>query len=98
MQMLNAGHKRTSAVEILAETIRTITGTQRINRCYFLCSFVAMAGIGIFGPPSVHSRCLKVKLLRQMSYEQVDEFIAEEHAPLMRGLRMKIIRFVMDNR
>lgn len=98
VQMLNAGHKRTTAVKVLTETVRTPTGTQRINRRYSLYSSVAMAGIGAFGPAAVRSRCFKIKLLRKMSHEQVDEFVAEEHAPLMRELRMKIIRFVKDNR
>jgi len=98
IQMINSGHKRATAVVIRTESVKTTSGTVRVNRRYPIFAPVAMAGIGTFAPNSTRSRCCEVRLMRKMAHEQVDSFIPQEHAPMMREMRMKIHKFVLDNK
>jgi hypothetical protein len=98
IQMINSGHKRATAVVIRTESVKTPNGTFRINRRYPIFAPVAMAGIGTFAPNTTRSRCYEVRLMRKMPDELVETFIPQEHAPMMRELRMKIHRFVLDNK
>jgi hypothetical protein len=57
-----------------------------------------MAGIGTFARNTTRSRRYEIRLKRKMAHAEVDSFIPDEHAPLMRELRAKIYRSVADNR
>jgi hypothetical protein len=98
VQMLNAGHKRATAVVIRTESVKTPHGTVRVNRRYPIFAPVAMAGIGTFGPNTTRSRCYEIRLKRKMAHEEVGSFNPDEHAVMMRELRAKIHRFVADNK
>jgi hypothetical protein len=92
--MLNMGHKKTQAVVERVETI----GKVRVVVSYQIFTPVAMAGIGDYGPNTIKSRSYVVKLKRKMAHEEIDEFVPDEHAPVMRELRSQIHRWVSDNR
>jgi hypothetical protein len=98
VQMINMGHKRTSAVVIRTENVKTPNGTIKANRRYPIFAPVAMAGIGDFAPPTIKTRSFVIKLKRKMAGEEVEDFIADEHAPMMRELRSQIHRWVKDYR
>jgi len=98
IQMINSGHKRATAVVIRTETVKTPSGTVQVNRRYPIFAQVAMAGIGSFAPNTTRSRCFEIRLKRKMAHEQVESFIPDEHAPIMRELRAKNHRFVADNK
>ncbi len=98
VQMINAGHKRATAVVIRTESVKTTDGTVRVNRRYPIFAPVAMAGIGPFAPNTTRSRAYEIKLKRKMGNETVESFVPDEHAAMMRELRMKIHRFVLDNK
>jgi len=92
--MLNMGHKRTSAVVLRTETINK----QKVTLPFPIFCAVAMAGIGSFAPDTIKSRSFTIKLKRKMAHEEIESFIAEQHAPMMRQLRAEIYRWVLDNR
>ena len=98
IQMINSGHKRATAVVIRTESVKTTDGTVRVNRRYPIFAPVAMAGIGTFAPNTTRSRCYEIRLKRKMAHETVESFIPDEHAAMMRELRMRIHKFVLDNR
>ena len=98
VQMINAGHKRTSAVILRVKNLKTREGTIKVTRRYPIFAPVAMSGIGDFAPPTIKTRSFIVKLRRKMAGEEVEDFIADEHAPMMRELRSQIHRWVKDNR
>jgi hypothetical protein len=98
IQMINSGHKRATAVVIRTESVKTPNGTVQINRRYPIFAPVAMAGIGTFAPTTTRSRCYEIRLKRKMRHEEVDTFIPDDHAGIMREMRAKIHRFVADNR
>jgi hypothetical protein len=98
IQMINSGHKRATAVVIRTESVKTPNGTVRINRRYPIFALVAMAGIGTFAPNTTRSRCYEIRLKRKMAHEEVETFIPDDHAGIMRAIRAKIHRFVADNR
>jgi hypothetical protein len=92
--MLNMGHKRTQAVVERVETI----GKERVVVPYSIFTPVATAGIGDYGPNTTKSRAFIAKLKRKMAHEQIDEFVPDEHGPMMRELRSQIHRWVSDNK
>ena len=98
IQMINSGHKRATAVVIRTESIKTTDGTVRVNRRYPIFAPVAMAGIGTFAPNTTRSRSYEIRLKRKMAHEAVESFIPDEHAAMMRELRMKIHKYVLDNK
>ncbi|MGA9303996.1 MAG: DUF3631 domain-containing protein, partial [Candidatus Sulfotelmatobacter sp.] len=98
VQMINAGHKKTSAVIMLVENVKTSKGTIKVTRRYQIFAPIAMAGIGDFAPPTIKTRAFIIKLMRKMLGEEVEDFIPDEHAPMMRELRSKIFRWVKDNK
>jgi hypothetical protein len=74
VQMINAGHKRTSAVIHRLENLKTAQGTVKVTRRYPIFAPVAMAGIGDFAPPTIKTRSFIVKLKRKMVGEEVGGF------------------------
>jgi hypothetical protein len=98
VQMINMGHKRTSAVVQRVETVKTPAGSAKVTRRYAVFAPIAMAGIGSFAPPTIRTRSFEIKLMRKMAHEQIDDFIPDEHAPKTRELRSQILRWVIDNK
>ena len=98
VQMINAGHKKTQAVVVRAENVKTPNGTVRVNRRYPIFGPVAMAGIGDFGTNTIKTRSFIIKLKRKMAHEQVDDFVPDEHARMVRELRSRILRWVIDGK
>jgi hypothetical protein len=92
--MLNMGHKKTQAVVERVETI----GKVRVVVRYQIFGPVATAGIGDFGPNTTKSRAYIAKLKRKMAHEEIDEFVPDEHAPMMREMRSQIHRWVSDHK
>jgi len=92
--MLNMGHNRTHAVVERVETVNK----KRIVVPYLIFGPVALSGIGDFGPATIKSRAFIFKLKPKLAHEQVEDFIPDEHAPMMRDLRSQIARWVIDNK
>ncbi len=92
--MINMGHKKTSAVVLRTETINK----KKVTLPFPIFCPVAMAGIGDFAPNTINSRSYIVKLKRMVAHEQVEAFVADQHAPMMRALREQIHRWVLDEK
>jgi hypothetical protein len=88
VKMINAGHGHQGSE---SRIIKNETVEFPVFSPVFLC------GIGDFAPVTIRNRSLVIPMRRMMAGEDADEFNPDDHAPMMRTIREKIMRWVEDH-